>query len=88
MVSPIHETSAVSPAKEKIAVNLAADTTFPIPAKGLYVGTGGDVVLRAPGSSADVTYKNVPSGGYIDGYIHIVRGTAGGTSALHLIADF
>lgn len=88
MTNPVHASSAISPAREKIAVNLGADTTFPIPAKGIYVGTGGSVVVRAPDSAADVTYKNVASGGYIDGYIEIVRSTANGTTALDLIADF
>lgn len=80
--------SAISPAQEKIAVSLAGDTTFGTPAKGLYVGTGGTVIVRAPGSAADVTYTNVPNGGYIDGLIAIVRSTANGTTASALIADF
>jgi hypothetical protein len=80
--------SAISPANEKIAVSLASDQTFPIPAKGLYVGTGGTVIVRAPGSSADVSYVNVPNGGYIDGLITIVRSSANGTTASNLVADF
>lgn len=80
--------SAISPSQEKIAVSLAADTTFAVPAKGLYVGTGGTVIVRAAGSAADVSYLNVPNAGYIDGWISIVRSTANGTTALNLIADF
>lgn len=88
MTQPVHASSAVSPAREKIAVNLGADTTFPIPAKGIYIGTGGNVVVRAPDSAVDVTYMNVPSGGYIDGYIDVVRSAANGTTAADIIADF
>ena len=87
MGKAVYGGSAISPANEKIAVNLGADTVFGAAAKGIYVGTGGTVVVRAPGSAADVTYKNVPNGGYIDGYIEIVRSTANGTTAADLIAD-
>ena len=80
--------SAISPAQEKIAVSLAADTTFAVPAKGLYVGTGGTVIVRAAGSAVDVSYLNVPNGGYIDGLISIVRSTANGTTASNIVADF
>lgn len=84
----INPNTAITPANEKVAINLGADTTFVVPAKGIYVGTGGTVIVRAPGSAADVTYKNVPSGGYIDGWIEILRSTGNGTTALDLIADF
>ena len=84
----INPTTAINPANEKVAVDLANDTTFPVPAKGIYAGTGGSVVVRAPGSVDYVTYKNVPNGGYIDGWIEIVRSTANGTTAADLIADF
>lgn len=87
MTKPVHASSAISPAMEKIDVNTASDTVFPVAAKGLYVGTGGNVVLKAP-NSGYVTYKNVPSGGYIDGYISEVRSLANGTTAGDLIADF
>ena len=80
--------SAISPSHEKIAVSLAADTAFGAPAKGLYVGTGGTVIVRAPGSATDVTYKNVPNAGYVDGWIAIVRSTVNGTTAADIVADF
>lgn len=88
MGKKIWPSDGVSPANEKVAVNLGGDTTFAVPAKGIYVGTGGTLIVRAPGSDADVTYRNVPNGGYIDGYIEIVRSTANGTTASNLIADF
>ena len=84
----INPRSGSAPAEEKIAVSLASDTTFPIAAKALYVGTGGTVVARAPNSAADVTYKNVASGQVLDGYFEIVRSTANGTTAADIIAEF
>ena len=88
MGKTINPNTAITPANEKVAVNLGADTTFPVPAKGIYVGTGGTVIVQAPGSATTVTYKNVPNGGYIDGWIETVKSTANGTTAADLIADF
>lgn len=88
MGKKIYESNSISPANEKIAVNLGGDTTFAIPAKAVYVGTAGNVVGRAPGSSADVTYKNVAAGTYLDGYFEIIRSTANGTTAADLVAEF
>lgn len=56
----------------------------PIP-KGLYVGTGGNVTLRAVDSVADVTYKNLNNGAYIAVRALYVRAT--GTTASDLIAE-
>lgn len=84
----INAINGTTPAQEKIAVNLGGDTTFAIPAKAIYVGTAGNVVGRAPNSSADVTYKNVAAGTYLDGYFEIIRSTANGTTAADLVAEF
>lgn len=35
--------------------------------KGLYVGTGGDLVVRAAGDTVAVTLRNVQDGSYIKG---------------------
>ena len=56
----------------------------PLP-KGIYVGTGGDVRLRAVGSDADVTYKNMASGSYIAVRVAFIRAT--GTTAADMIAE-
>lgn len=80
--------TSTSPAEEKIAVNLATDVVFPAWCRGIYVGVGGTVIARAPGSTAFVTYQNVPNGGYLDGYFAEVKSTANGTTASGLIADF
>jgi hypothetical protein len=61
--------------------------TDPLPEvpKGIFVGTGGDVVLRGANGSADVTYKNLGDGSYIAVRASHVRAT--GTTAANLIAE-
>lgn len=56
----------------------------PIP-KGIYVGTGGTVVLRGVGSDQDVTYKNLANGSYISVRAAFVRAT--GTTAQDMVAE-
>tara|TARA_R110000868_G_scaffold32613_1_gene118683 strand:- start:1301 stop:1573 length:273 start_codon:yes stop_codon:yes gene_type:complete len=53
--------------------------------KGIYVGTGGDVVLRGVEGTGDVTYKNLPSASYIAVQASHVRAT--GTTASDMIAE-
>lgn len=55
----------------------------PIPT-ALYVGTGGDVVLRARGDSTDVTFSNVPDGSHIFVEAQYVRAT--NTTASDILA--
>ena len=56
----------------------------PLP-KGIYVGTGGDVTIRAIDSDLDVTYRNLPDASYIAVQAAYVRAT--GTTAANLIAE-
>lgn len=49
----------------------------------LYVGTGGDVVLRAHNSTSDVTFKAVPTGAVLPIRASHVRAT--GTTATDLV---
>lgn len=49
----------------------------------LYIGVGGDVVVRPIDSTADVTYKNVLSGTYLYGIVTHVR--ASGTTATDIV---
>ena len=77
--------SANGPARD--AFVLAPSDTSPIKTlpKGIYVGTGGDVTLRAIESSADVTYRNLTDGSYIAVRALYLR--ASGTTASDLIAE-
>lgn len=76
---------AILPARTAKAV-VPSDTVALDPApRGIYIGTGGDVTLRAIGSAVDVAYRNLPDASYIAVRVQYVRAT--GTTALNLIAE-
>ena len=58
---------------------------LPRPTKAIYVGTGGAVTLRGVDGAADVTYRNVPSGSYLEVCAAFVRAT--GTTASDLVGE-
>ena len=71
------------PARAAFAISPHATNEIdPLP-KAIYVGTGGDIVGRAAGSSADVTFKNLASGQILDVRLQYVR--ASGTTATNLV---
>ena len=41
------------------------DTTELAGVRGVFVGTGGNIAIRAVGNTTAVTHKNVPSGSYL-----------------------
>lgn len=51
--------------------------------KAIYVGSGGDLVVRPANGASDVVFRNVPSGGIIDVRARAVR--ANGTTALDIV---
>lgn len=53
--------------------------------KGIYVGTGGTVVLRGVGGTSDVTYRNLPDASYIGVRASHIRAT--GTTATDLVGE-
>lgn len=53
--------------------------------KGIFVGTGGNVVLRGVGAASDVTYRNLPDASYIGVRASFVRAT--GTTATDLVGE-
>jgi len=57
---------------------------LPVVPKAIYVGTGGDVVLRGIGSDQDVTFRNVPAG--LDLMVRASHVRATGTTASDLVA--
>jgi hypothetical protein len=52
--------------------------------KALFVGTGGDLVVRGVGGGADVTFKNVGNGTLLPVRAEFIR--AAGTTAQHIVA--
>ncbi len=67
------------------AFSIAAHATAeidPLP-KAIYVGTGGDIVLRGVDSAVDVTFKSVPSGAILDVRAQYIR--VAGTTASNLV---
>lgn len=53
---------STSPAGRAAAVTPSDSTTFDPPARSLYVGGSGNVVVDTPGGDTDVTFSSVPAG--------------------------
>lgn len=51
--------------------------------KAIYIGSGGDVVLKSLGSTEFVTFRNVPAGFILDVRVRQVKAT--GTTAADLV---
>ena len=71
-------------ARAPYAVVPSDTTELPVLPKALYVGSGGDLVLCGVAGSADVRFRNVPSGSVIDVRAQFVRAT--GTTAGDIVA--
>lgn len=76
--------SVSAPARRALAI--APHDTNPLSdiPKGLYVGTGGDVMMRGIDGSADQLWRNVPAGSVLPFRVQYVRAT--GTTAADLLA--
>ena len=74
-----------APARAPYALTPSDGDPLPRLPKGIFVGTGGDVVLRGADGAADVTYCNLPDASYINVRAAFVRAT--GTTAANLIAE-
>lgn len=71
----------------RIPFMITPDDVAPLPqvVKGIFVGTGGNVVLRGVGAVSDVTYRNLPDASYIGVRASFVRAT--GTTATDLVGE-
>lgn len=56
---------------------------LPFLTKAIYVGEGGDIVLRSADSLADTLFRNVPSGAILDIRVRAIRHT--GTTAAAIV---
>lgn len=75
--------SVVAPAADCFPISPNDNNDLPKATKALFVGTGGDIVLRSVSGSADVTFRNLPDGSILDVRVRAVRAT--GTSAANLV---
>jgi hypothetical protein len=71
------------PSPESFAVTKSDSTNFGVESRYLYVGTSGDVVIVTRGGNT-ITYKNVPSGGYI--WASCIRVNSTNTTATDIVA--
>ena len=71
--------SLIAPARLAFPITPSDSTDLSVTTKAVYVGTGGDIVLRAIGSASDVTLSNVASGSVLAIRVKAVR-TAGTTA--------
>lgn len=79
-----HADSPQAPASDCYTVSPSDTAELPRVTKALYVGSAGDVALRALNSDTDVIFRNLPAGGMIDVRAKAVRES--GTTAADLIA--
>jgi hypothetical protein len=75
--------SLIAPASQAFAITPSDTDDLPRAAKAFYVGTGGDVVVRAIDSNADVVLRNAAAGSVIAIRLRAVR--SAGTTAGDLI---
>lgn len=73
-------TNGLSPASQAFAIVPGDAVISPVP-RALYVGTAGNITLRAVDSGVDVLFKNVPAGAILDVQALYVRSGAGTTAA-------
>lgn len=75
--------SLIAPARNCFPIVPNDTANLPALPKAIYVGSGGNVALRAVDSSQDVVFFNLASGSVIDVRAMIVRTT--GTTASNLV---
>jgi hypothetical protein len=80
-----YQDGPITPARQANMVTPSDTTPLPVVAKGLYIGSNGDVTLRAVDSPADAVYKNMTAGSYINVQVAYVRAT--GTSVTSIVAE-
>lgn len=80
-----HADAAFAPSRAPFAIVPSDTQALALVPKGIYVGTGGDVVLRGIDGAADVTYRNLPDSSYVAVRALYVRLT--GTTASDLVGE-
>lgn len=72
-----------APSLDCFAITPDDGLEFPKVTKALYIGQGGDVVLRPALGDQDVLFRNLPSGSTLDVRVRAIR--ASGTTASALV---
>jgi len=75
--------SLTAPARNCFSITPNNTEALPFLPKAIYVGTGGNLVVRAIDGGSDVTFTNVANGTILDIRITSVRAT--GTTASNLV---
>lgn len=75
--------SLIAPARLAFDLEPSDADDLPAATKAIYVGTGGDIVLRAIGSQSDATLRNVASGSVLAIRVKAIR--IDGTTASDLV---
>ncbi|MEM7703264.1 MAG: hypothetical protein AAF251_15105 [Pseudomonadota bacterium] len=75
--------SVVAPATDCFAITPDDSADLTTATKALFVGVGGDVVLRPVAGDTDVTFRNLPDGSVLDVRVRAIRST--GTTAGSLV---
>lgn len=80
-----HADAATAPSRAPYSIVPSDTDALTLVPKGIYVGTGGDVVVRGVDGEADVTYRNLPDASYVAVRALYVRAT--GTTASDLVGE-
>lgn len=75
--------SVISPARKCFPIIPSDTAELPVVVKAIYVGTGGDLAVKAADDSQFVILRNMPDGFIID--IRAVAVRATGTSAADIV---
>lgn len=73
-----------NPSAHFFAVTPSDTADLAVPARALYVGTGGDVTIRGLGSATAILFSNVPDASLLP--IRVSRVMATGTDAEGIVA--
>ncbi len=75
--------SLIAPPREAFPITPQNSVALPAATKAIYVGTGGDITLRAVGSANDVLIRNVPGGTVLAIRVAAIQAT--GTTAADIV---
>jgi hypothetical protein len=77
--------SLIAPAKHAFTITPDDNADLPVATKALYIGNGGDVVVRPVESAQDVAFVNVPAGAILPVRARAIRTSSTATDMVGLI---